>query len=425
MTSPKVCNLFFECRPYDCGQNYTPPAGGVSGGDPHYVTFDGVKYDFQGYGEYWLFKSNIANIQVRQNPNELNKDKVTWFKGIHFGCQGTSFQIAHDVRSAYNNTLLMHLHHNGHHFPLMSGVDAAVLGKGMTVGTGPRVQTPTRDLVSFKITCGKVTGSFEVGVELYDEHYLKYIDVKIQAQCNDEDVGKISGLLGNCNGDPEDDFIPPGQDTPVLKSSASWLEIYNKFGEPWRVTKNESGFQYQEWESYESYNKIPDDFKPLVDPPIPKDFPQEIQDVCKDNMACYVDYQMTGSIEIGAGAKENEDRKEQEDEILNQPPGFCNQLPAIENGYYQPKQDIYYIGDRVHVHCDESFKLIGVRTMVCPLDSQWPSTPVAACYPDEDDEENDAPPDFLSGALGDLYELIAKYHGDNVYSDLPIEETIK
>ena len=32
-------------------------------GDPHFETFDGVFYTFNGYGEYWLMK--VTNAMVR------------------------------------------------------------------------------------------------------------------------------------------------------------------------------------------------------------------------------------------------------------------------------------------------------------------------------------------------------------------------
>ena len=34
-------------------------------GDPHITTLDGLSYDYNGIGEYWMIKSNIVNVQAR------------------------------------------------------------------------------------------------------------------------------------------------------------------------------------------------------------------------------------------------------------------------------------------------------------------------------------------------------------------------
>ena len=50
---------------------------GHSWGDPHLKTLDGMVYDFQGLGEYWLIRtSEGSGIQVRQVAWKSNK-KVT------------------------------------------------------------------------------------------------------------------------------------------------------------------------------------------------------------------------------------------------------------------------------------------------------------------------------------------------------------
>ena len=34
-------------------------------GDPHITTYDGLMYDYNGIGEYWLIKSSSLHVQVR------------------------------------------------------------------------------------------------------------------------------------------------------------------------------------------------------------------------------------------------------------------------------------------------------------------------------------------------------------------------
>ena len=51
-------------------------------GDPHFITFDGNDFTFNGYGEFWLFKAEFVshpndnlNIQIRMLPPEAEPRK--------------------------------------------------------------------------------------------------------------------------------------------------------------------------------------------------------------------------------------------------------------------------------------------------------------------------------------------------------------
>ena len=41
------------------------PLLGSTVGDPHITTYDGLNYDYNGIGEYWLIKSSALHVQVR------------------------------------------------------------------------------------------------------------------------------------------------------------------------------------------------------------------------------------------------------------------------------------------------------------------------------------------------------------------------
>ncbi len=441
----RICKKFFECRPKpNCGEGWKPPDDGVVGGEPNFVTLDKVSYSFMGYGEYWLYRSNQANIQIRQTAFPIPNYQSTWLKAVVVQCDNTTFQVEVDERPNYLNSFTVHAYKNRHPFSLLTNKRNVVLSPSMTADFGPS-NVQGYNHYNLSILCETIAVKVDI---FHGPGYTpdrKWMNVKVSAPCN---FGlNISGLLGNCNGDKSDDFQPPG--VPALPPTASTAEIFSKFGEKWRITKEESLFVYTTTRSFKAFNEPPADFKPMLEDPDPKTFPQEVQDACQSSIECYINYNASGgSLELGLAAKESKEQLLADAAVLNSPsPKYCNLLPFIENAIYSPGRLLFEVGERVNIACEANYTLVGLHSMVCPLDQKWPETPVAACYPShlfnqhntsdaiplaptgiyafaadqgnstDSDVPNGnqtviAPPSFISGVLHDLYQTIGRFHPD-------------
>ncbi|XP_055006523.1 IgGFc-binding protein-like [Boleophthalmus pectinirostris] len=165
----------------------------IISGDPHYTTFDGKRYDFQGPCTYVLSQqcdSDLPSYRV-EGSNEHRGSSATWTRLVKV--------------FVYNETIELVKGHRG---------EAKVNGIFAT--------TP------FSLTNGAVhvyTSGFSIGVSTdfglevsYDAHHLVNIKVPSSYQ------GATCGLCGNFNNDPDDDIQPPeGDIVSPLDLSHSWL----------------------------------------------------------------------------------------------------------------------------------------------------------------------------------------------------------
>ncbi|CAJ0964444.1 unnamed protein product, partial [Ranitomeya imitator] len=88
--SSHLCSLYRERRPYDYCYGYVPPNFGFLFGDPHINTLDGVKYTFNGLGEFILTNVKDENdivifrLQGRtaRASNGTHETQATNFVGL-------------------------------------------------------------------------------------------------------------------------------------------------------------------------------------------------------------------------------------------------------------------------------------------------------------------------------------------------------
>ena len=199
--------------------NITPVTNGGSVGDPHIFTFDGLNYDFQATGDFFLVKDLTSDLQIqtRQTPWALNQG-TTINTGLATIVDGNRVELYSD-----NSTLWV----DGLQVNLALG-ESQSLGKGSISRTSISGYGVTGDLYTISYGTGDVLKSAVYGGFLIDP----ILDLA--------GSHSVVGLLGNNNGRTDDDLAL--RDGTVLSEPLAPETLYGAFTEAWKVTQSESLF---------------------------------------------------------------------------------------------------------------------------------------------------------------------------------------
>jgi von Willebrand factor type D domain len=222
-----------------CGRTEPGGSTGTTWGDPHLVTFDEATYNFQQVGEFILAKSDRDDfeIQVRQRPWESTSTSVAENSAVAFSIGGHRMSI----------------------YAENPGVQTLVDGTAVTLTSDVPYPLPGGGTVTDEAWAGNEIVSWPDGayviVDYSGGHYLT-LDVSVPAA----ERGHLSGLLGNDDGNPDNDITTRGGKTlpypPTIK------QLYGAFSNSWRIRQSESLFTYAPGTSTKTFTN--------------KDFPYQI-----------------------------------------------------------------------------------------------------------------------------------------------------
>ncbi len=191
-------------------------------GDPHLVTFDGLKYDVQPVGELVFVKSleDELEVQIRTMPWMQSRSvAVISAAAAKLGSDRVSVTLD---GSLYVNDA-----------PVAMSDGSRVLSGGGSVYRRGGVYTllwPDGSQARIEV----VRSHLNVGVYLPPTR-----------------TGKVDGLLGNFDGQARGDLVARGG--LVLPQPAPFKQFYGSFVESWRVTQDSSLFHYEPGETTETF----------------------------------------------------------------------------------------------------------------------------------------------------------------------------
>lgn len=268
----------FEISP-PTDENGNPLDGGSATGDPHLRTFDGLFYDFQGAGEYVYVRSTVDDLEIQTRTKPLRN------------------------AVSVNDAIAVRIEGDRVGFYPAQGSDIAVFVNGEMVEPGDiYMSLPGGGLL-------KKQGS-QIALYWQDGSLLelkRHSIFNLNVYLSNARLNMVEGLLGDFNGSLDDE-LKLSNGTAFDIDSSSFNELYDLFGESWRVTEETTLFDYFNNETLDTFvdrdfprvNRTAQNLETDIDPTVL----QEARTLCERYLvapqriaACILDVALAGLTE--------------------------------------------------------------------------------------------------------------------------------
>uniref|UniRef100_UPI0037E9540F sushi domain-containing protein 2-like n=1 Tax=Semicossyphus pulcher TaxID=241346 RepID=UPI0037E9540F len=355
------CNYYFKHRPSSDCRQYQTPSSAVVFGDPHFITFDGVSYSFNGKGEYMLVFSEKKDLMIQGRTEPVNG---TFIKAT---------QLSSVAMQEANSDVIEVRLVGGH-----NGLE--VLQNQKTLSFTEQSWMDLHGVFVFSPTSTNVTVMFPSGAGV--ELRLREGTMTTTVLLPEEFRGATLGLLGRMNGNPNDDLtFSHGQ---VVGDHSNPEELFS-FGASWAVFNKSALFTYDSEYLMEQYLFGPrhdPSFLPVFSVPENPDDPLagQTSEICtgEGSQFCRYDILVGRSPRLGNATKESFQSHISLVEHLKQVTS-CGWLAPPENG---TKEGTTYLkGAKVRFSCDEGYTLKGSAERVCLEIGTWSGEETSCVIP--------------------------------------------
>ncbi|XP_054448861.1 sushi domain-containing protein 2 [Pteronotus mesoamericanus] len=357
------CSRYMRRRPSSDCRTYRPPRLASAFGDPHFVTFDGANFTFNGRGEYVLLESEVTNLKVQARAQPRTTPEAPGLQDKGTGLTAVAVQEGNsdvvEVRLANGTGRLQVLLNQE---PLTFAEQSWMDLKGMFLSVAAEKNA------SIMLSSG---AGLEVSVQ---GPFLSVTILLPEAFLN-----RTQGLLGTLNDNPADDFTL--RNGKVLPPTASSRELF-PFGASWAVENASSLLTYDSRFLVNNFL-----YGPKHDPTFQPLFPEDISPspdqeteaakLCGDNYFCSFDVAATGSLSVGNATRVAHQLHQHRVQSLKSVVS-CGWLEPPSNGVKEGSK--YLKGSTVYFHCNNGYSLEGSQVSTCQADGTW-SSPTPSCQP--------------------------------------------
>jgi len=279
----ETCNLYYDRRPSGGRESCEPPRPAFTFGDPHIVTLDGLKYTFNGLGEYILIDTTDDSFTLQGRMIQARDDDGNVISATAYSAIVAEQSDSDTVQFQVVDSEI-----------IVDDIDILVNGELLDFEGLPNQQFNN---VTLQKMDNSVSALFSSGVHIEVKVENGIISV-LSATLPQIYKSKTTGLMGNYNGDPADDLLPRGKEDPI-PSLSGVEEIHKNFGVTWIINSTEDSlFTYNEQESWSTFYKP--DFVPFFEPIFSNSLlEQQANSICGDDVFCRYDIAATGRTDVG------------------------------------------------------------------------------------------------------------------------------
>ena len=337
------CDVYLQYRPSDDCKNYNPPIPARTNGDPHFLTLDGLEYTFNGAGEFLLISSLLNNFTFQARMEIFQNTPASVYTAFVIRT-GNSSKI--QIERNNQNQILLHIEDQ------MLEIKEGILLN--LIARESKIQI-TNDY-------SQVVVSFSHGVSL--RVYIYATSMSFLLQLGDQYRNNVSGLMGNFNSDPSDDFMLPNG--VIISQNSSLRDIHYNFGLHWMVNEVESIFTYQSPFDHSFYSNP--NFTPLFEIPELENIDPEVRELCGSSFSCLYDATTTGMLSF---ANDTMQFISLFGDVVNNSESIvsCGRPDSVENG--RINGSVFFVGNQVNVICNSGYQLNGSAELVCTENGEW------------------------------------------------------
>ncbi len=223
-----------EADLYGCGCKEDPNKNAAtSTGDPHITTFDGLYFDFQGYGEFIATKSTSDNFEVQIRQEDLHSSgKVTMNTAI-------AVQTGSDVVSIMMKPNRLFINNQAQNF---ASFTFQALKNGATIN---KIKIENYEVINISLKNGDL-----IKVNFHGSSFLDY---SISPSINRK--SKLIGILGNYDSDKLNDVQVRNGENILKDGKLPFGKLYSSYADSWRITNANSLFYYDSGKNTDSYTQ--------------------------------------------------------------------------------------------------------------------------------------------------------------------------
>ncbi|XP_048366366.1 sushi domain-containing protein 2 isoform X1 [Sphaerodactylus townsendi] len=354
------CSFYFKHRPSSGCKQYHPPRAASAFGDPHFITFDGAIFTFNGLGEYTVLESDLTSLRVQGRTRQASLNgiqfKVTGFSAV--AVQENNSDVVEMRIPDHSSQLEVLLNHKALNFSEQTWMDP----KGLFLYAVPGMSAT-------------VMFSSGVGVEVKGSGQLLSMTLLLPERF----LNHTQGLFGVMNDNPQDDFTL--RNGTVLPSSSPPEQLL-AFGADWAVSNTTSLFTYDT--PYLLHNffygpKHNASFVPVFSPPEDPTDPlgKEAALLCQSDPFCRFDVLSTRDLRVGNSTKRSHQNYKRLKEDL-QPVVSCDWLAVPAKGTKNSTN--YLAGSVIRFGCQPDYILTGAAERTCQSNGKW-SGAQTVCLP--------------------------------------------